>query len=352
MKAVIVIPAYNEADAIALVVSGARRYAPVIVVDDGSTDDSAGEAARAGADVIRHARRRGKAAALRTGFAAARARGAAFVVTLDGDGQHEPDDVPALLGAVRETPDQLVVGNRLTATEGFARSRLNAMEVAAFFVEWVTALGVRDTQSGVRAYPVALLDVVGGCRKGFVFETEVLIAAARRGWNVREVAVSSVPAARRESRFRPVRDGVAIGVYLAGQALVRWGREIREAGRGRPVRPAGGPQRGVGRGNDEADRRARAAAIATMATPILLGAALMQAGLGRLGFDLVTPLVQRFYTRDRLAGAATGTGAELAARPPAVEALLGARPPAVEASLAARPPAVEASLAASRPTPT
>jgi hypothetical protein len=337
MKAVVVIPAYNEAGAIALVVSGARRHAPVIVVDDGSTDDSAGEAARAGAEVIRHARRRGKAAALRTGFAAARARGAAVVVTLDGDGQHEPDDVPALLDAVRETPDQLVVGNRLGATERFARSRLNAMEVAAFFVEWVTALGVRDTQSGFRAYPVALLDDVGGCREGFVFETEVLVAAARRGWSVREVAVSSIPFARRESRFRPVRDGVAIGVYLAGQALVRWGREVREAGRaepawpgggthrGEPVRPGGGTHRGGG--DIEADRRTRAAAIATMATPILLGAALMQAGLGRLGFDLVTPLVQRFYARDRLAGAASGAGAEPGARPPAVEASLAAPRP-------------------------
>ena len=97
-------------------VAGARRHAPVIVVDDGSSDGSAAEATRAGADVVRHPERRGKAAALRTGFEAARARGASAVVTLDGDGQHAPDDVPLLLRAVRETPDRLVVGNRLADT--------------------------------------------------------------------------------------------------------------------------------------------------------------------------------------------------------------------------------------------
>jgi hypothetical protein len=151
------------------------------------------------------------------------------------------------------------------------------MEVAAFFVEWVSALGMRDTQSGFRAYPVALLDDVGGCREGFVLETEVLIAAARRGWRVREVDVSSIPSARRRSRFRPVRDGVAIGAYLTGQALIQWGREIKASA----ARRVGGHPR-PGRHSPERRRRARAA-LATVATPVLLGAAVMQAGLGLRG---------------------------------------------------------------------
>jgi hypothetical protein len=325
MNLVIVIPAYNEAEAIAAVVSGARRYAPVIVVDDGSSDGSARTAAKAGAEVVRHPLRRGKAAALRTGFQAARARGATVVVTLDGDGQHVPDDVPALFRAVRETPDQLVVGNRLTRTERFPRGRLNAMEVAAFFVEWVSALGVRDTQSGFRAYPVALLEDVGKGREGFVFETEVLIAAARRGWRVREVSVSSIPTARRQSRFRPVRDGVAIGAYLAGQALIQWGREIRAA-----VEHGARRHGGSDDSERERHRRARAVAMATLATPILLGAAVLQAGLGRLGVDLVSPLVRWLYTRDRLV------------RPPA----------SVSDEGRTVRPAVEASFAPPRATPT
>jgi len=297
MTPVVVIPVYNEAEAIARVVAEARRHAPVIVVDDGSSDGSAARAARAGADVVRHPRRRGKAAALRTGFAAARSRGASAVVTLDGDGQHAPGDLPLLLGAARETPDQLVVGNRLAEEERFPRSRLNAMEVAGFFVEWVSALGVRDTQSGFRAYPLMLVDDVGAAREGFVFETEVLVAAARRGWRVREVTVSSIPSARRRSRFRPVRDGVSIGAYLAGQVLIRWGREMGTRASG-----FADPPFAAGADGAERRRRARAAALATMATPMLLVAAVMQPGLGQLGIDIVTPLVQRLFALERLVG--------------------------------------------------
>jgi glycosyltransferase involved in cell wall biosynthesis len=307
MTPVIVIPVHNEAATIADVVAGARRHAPVIVVDDGSSDDSAAEAIRAGADVIRHAGRRGKGAALRRGIAAARTRGATAVVTLDGDGQHAPGDVPLLLRALDETPDRLVIGDRLAHTAGFARARLNAMVVAAFFVEWVSALGVRDTQSGFRAYPMPLLDDVRTARGGFVFETEVLVRAAQRGWRAREVSVASIPSARRRSRFRPLRDGLAIGAFLTGQSLHQWGRVVRAR-----VRAGLRPPRGRAR-----PRRARAAAIASSATPLLLAAAALQVGLGRLGIDLVTPLVWRFYARERLTGAtsavADGGGESLAA---------------------------------------
>jgi hypothetical protein len=305
---IVVIPVHDEAEAIARVVAGARRHAPVIVVDDGSGDGSAAEARRAGAEVIRHAARRGKAAALRTGFAAARARGASAVVTLDGDGQHDPDDIPRLLDALRRAPDCLVVGNRLGDTSGFVRARLNAMEVAAFFVEWVSALGVRDTQSGFRAYPLALLDDVGAAREGFVFETEVLVAAARRGWRVQEVGVASIPSARRRSRFRPLRDSLAIGAYLAREALARWSREIaaRLAGR------ESGADRGAAKRG-----RVRAAATATVAAPLLAAAAVLQAGAGRLGLDLVSPLVRRLYACERLRdGAAPGRGLPDGVPPP------------------------------------
>jgi Glycosyl transferase family 2 len=315
MTPVIVIPVHNEAETIARVVAGARRHAPVIVVDDGSSDDSATHAHQVGALVVRHAARRGKAAALRTGFSVARARGASAVVTLDGDGQHSPDDIPLLLRALGETPGRLVIGDRLADTAGFLRARLNAMKVAAFFVEWVSALGVRDTQSGFRAYPMALLDDVSTSRGGFVFETEMLIAAARRGWRVREVIVASIPSARRRSRFRPLRDGLAIGAYLAGQTLDQWSRVLRPhlSDRVHPRSPGDScPSSAVAppRPSDggERARRTRAAAIATGAAPVLLMASGLQAALGRLGVDLVTPLVGRLYARERLMGAPARVG--------------------------------------------
>src|SRR5204863_9622764 len=89
MDVVIAIPAYDEATTVAGVVAAARLHAPVLVVDDGSTDDTALRAAAAGAEVVRHDARRGKGAALATAFTAARAKGATFAVTLDADGQHD-----------------------------------------------------------------------------------------------------------------------------------------------------------------------------------------------------------------------------------------------------------------------
>src|SRR5207245_818561 len=109
---IVVVPVFNEAETISEVVAAARAHAPVLVVDDGSDDGSAAAARAAGAEVLRHPRRLGKGQAIRTGVAAARSRRASVVVTLDGDGQHDPGDLTAVLGAARGAPRAIVVGSR------------------------------------------------------------------------------------------------------------------------------------------------------------------------------------------------------------------------------------------------
>lgn len=339
MNVWIVIPVFNEAATVGRVVGGARRHAPVLVIDDGSTDDSAAVARAAGAAVMRHPRRLGKGQALRTGLAAARQRGGTHVVTLDGDGQHAPDDVPLVLAAARESPRAIVIGSRVgreqPADRAVPAGRLNAIHVAGFFVDWVSGLHVRDTQSGFRVYPVAMLDDLGTRRGGFVFETEVLIAAAARSIPVREVSITVIPRAARRSRFRPVGDGFAISAYLAGRVVERWAAEAR-AGVGeaaalfnrerRRIRHAALLEAGAAYGDSmpswgaaltaEALRRIMArvggwwrhprrrrtavAARATLASPVLLTLAAAQALAGRLLPDLVTPMVRRLYSQDRL----------------------------------------------------
>jgi hypothetical protein len=220
----IAIPAFNEVRTIAAIVRRAGAHAPVLVVDDGSTDGTAAAARAAGAAVIAHARRSGKGTALATAFEEARARSATRVLTLDADGQHDPDDIPALLTASQAAPRALVVGARIDR-EALLHDRALAMGLASYWMNWVSGVAISDTQSGFRVYPMALLDDVP-CRGGrFVFETEVLVEAIRRGWPVREVAIRTVPCASRASRFNPVRDGFAIGAYLAGGAVTRWGVE-------------------------------------------------------------------------------------------------------------------------------
>src|SRR5438094_884818 len=172
----VVVPAHDEATTVGDVVRRARIHAPVIVVDDGSTDGTAEAAVAAGAAVRRHARRLGKAQALRTGVVAARARGATHVVTLDADGQHDPDDVSTLLAAT--APRTLVVGARRTGDGALPAGRAEAIVVAGFFVNWASGLRLAGPPSGFRVYPVAIFDEVPARRGGFVFETEVLLAAA------------------------------------------------------------------------------------------------------------------------------------------------------------------------------
>lgn len=335
----IIIPVFNEAGTVGRVVSAARRYGPVLVIDDGSTDASGAVARVAGGEVIRHPRRLGKGQALRTGMVAVRQRGATHVVTLDGDGQHAPEDLPAVLAAARESPSAIIIGSRVGA-DGEARgavpaSRLNAIRVAGFFVDWASGLSLRDTQSGFRVYPVAWLDELHPRRGGFVFETEVLIAAAARSITVREVAIAVIPRAARRSRFRPIGDGLAISAYLAGRALKRWVAEARAAvgevvalfsPARRRVRHAAMLGAGAAYGDSFASwgvaltaealrrvgarlggwwrhprrRRAAVAARAALALPLLLVLATVQALAGRLLPDLVTPLVRRLYSQDRL----------------------------------------------------
>ena len=281
----IVVPIFNEAPTIAAVVAAARAYAPVLVVDDGSSDDGAARARAAGAEVIRHPRRLGKGQALRTGLAATRQRGASHVVTLDGDGQHAPADLPALLAASVRAPHAIVVGGRLGEDEMTLLSdRVNAIRLASFFVDWASGLRVADTQSGFRVYPARLFDRIRPRRGGFVFETEVLMLAAAAGVPVVEVPVTVIPRAGRRSRFRPVADGIAVGTYVAARTLERWGAEVRAAVRlrawWRHPRPAA------------------AAAGATLLAPAVLAVVLAQS-LGLLP-DVFTVLVRRLYGYDRL----------------------------------------------------
>jgi hypothetical protein len=208
------------------------------------------------------------------------------------------------------------------------------VRVAGFFTNWATGCRVEDTQSGFRLYPLPLVRGLSTRRGGFVFETEVLVAAARRGIAVREVAVSACARTSQRSRFRPLVDGVLIGAYLAEVGMARWLGELRDGlaavvapvrGRGRVVTPARWWRH---------PRRRRAAAVAWGMTlsPVLLGLAMCQSLLGvaagrvaaRRVPDLVTPVVTRWFSQSRL----SSLGADEPATAAAVETGARSRPPA------------------------
>jgi glycosyltransferase involved in cell wall biosynthesis len=207
------IPAYDAAASLAPVVAGARAVVgTVLVVDDGSRDDTAAVAARAGAEVLRHERNRGKGAALLTGLRALAARGVERAVTLDADGQHLPEEIPRLLAAAEATPGAIVVGVRQKAGFAIRRAARFGNWVADGLLRVIAGAPLPDTQSGFRVYPVATTLALGARGARFDFETEVLLRAARRGVPIVgvPVRVHYPPPAERVSHYRPWVDTLRV----------------------------------------------------------------------------------------------------------------------------------------------
>ena len=223
----VVIPALNEELRIRDVVTGALAVCPnVIVVDDGSDDATVERIADLPAIVLRHARRMGKGASLRDGFAEALRRGFEGVVTMDGDGQHAAEDIPRLLAAAHRHPGAIVIGARLRKRASQPAYRRLANEFGDWGIAFGTGYRIADTQSGQRYYPAqvaALGDVPG---EDFVFEAQILISAARRlGTRCVSIPIESRYSVHdsdeefRASHFRPLRDLWRITSHVVVQVL-------------------------------------------------------------------------------------------------------------------------------------
>jgi glycosyltransferase involved in cell wall biosynthesis len=151
---VAVIPAYNEGAAIGEVVAALRdRGLATVVVDDGSRDDTGAVARTAGATVLRHEVNRGQGAALQTGIAYALSRGAAYVVTFDADGQHDPDDIPELLAPLRRGEAEIALGSRfLGGAAEVPRGRRALLKAAVAFTRVTSGVRLTDAHNGLRAF--------------------------------------------------------------------------------------------------------------------------------------------------------------------------------------------------------
>jgi glycosyltransferase involved in cell wall biosynthesis len=223
----IVIPCYNGARRIGDVVRGALGPGrPVVVVDDGSSDDSSAAARAAGATVVlRHPRNQGKGAALRSGFRWACAEGAAAVLTLDADGQHDPAEIPALLAAYAETPEALVIGVRSFDRETMPRRSRIGNRISTFWIGRFAGRRYADTQSGFRVYPRALISLPSLHTTRFDTETELLLCAAKLGLPLVEVPVRTIYDDDRVTHFHGLTDTLRVlGLVLSSPW---WGRRLR-----------------------------------------------------------------------------------------------------------------------------
>jgi glycosyltransferase involved in cell wall biosynthesis len=222
----VVIPAYNEAATVAEVVQAACAASRlVIVVDDGSEDDTVRRLDGLPVAVLRNGRNCGKGASLWRGMRHAVTLGAEAVVTLDADGQHAPQLIPRLVAAHRDHPDRLIVAARLLCRERMPKNRRFGNEVADFWIGWAAGCPVADSQSGFRLYPAALVNTLRvdpGRGQSFVFESEVLIQAARCGFRPLAVPIEAIYGTNaRASYYRPWRDTIRIVAMVAGKLVSR-----------------------------------------------------------------------------------------------------------------------------------
>ena len=197
-----VIPAYQEGPRIAVVVSAARRHLPVVVIDDGSTDDTAAQAEAAGATVLHQVPNAGKGAALRAGFRHALEHGAEAVVTLDADGQHDPDEIPAFLAAYRASRPALVVGRRDFAAMPPVRRLSNTL--GGLLISAAVGRPVPDNQSGFRLIDAALMaTLLDSHEAGFEFEVEMIARCIALGLPISWVPIRTIYAGE-PSHIRPM----------------------------------------------------------------------------------------------------------------------------------------------------
>ncbi len=246
-RPIVLVPAYNAARHLPSVLDRLASVHPpgaTIVIDDGSTDDTAAVARKAGVRLESHGVNRGKGAGLLTGFHAACADGADAVVTLDADGQHKPEDLPRMMAALSGA--DLVVGARVR-TGAMPPHRRFGNALSAGFLTWLAGTPLPDVQSGYRVHRRIVLDALGLSgiphpanaprppsfrSSGYGFESEILVAAARFGFTIANVPIEAVYEGA-PSHFHPLRELPRFTSLYA--------RLLADAGRWSAHRKATGP---------------------------------------------------------------------------------------------------------------
>jgi glycosyltransferase involved in cell wall biosynthesis len=214
-----VIPCFNEDRTIGPLVSQVREYIDlVVVVDDGSTDNTSSKAKQAGAVVLRHDRNCGKGAALKTGLSHAHHLGCEWSVTLDGDGQHAPDDLPALRQCAEQTGAPLVIGNRMGNADAMPWLRRQVNRWMSSRLSQYAGRRLPDTQSGFRLVHLPTWAALDLNAQRFEVESEMLMAFLAANHPIEFVPIRAI-AASRKSRIHPIADSLR---------WFKWWRQMRK----------------------------------------------------------------------------------------------------------------------------
>lgn len=218
-KVVAAIPCHNEAQFIDDIVRTAQKHVDeVVVVDDGSSDGTSHVAEVAGAMVVRHNGNKGPGVAYRSCFEAARSNEADILITLDGDRQHNPDELPQLLQPLLAGQADLVIGSRFLGEHEIRRYRKFGINVITFLYNLGSTVKVVDAQSCYRGYSRRALDSLRVTEKGFGFSVELLVQAREKGLVIKEVPISCIyhPASH---SINPVVHGASVALMVVKHRL-------------------------------------------------------------------------------------------------------------------------------------
>ncbi len=199
MKVCVVIPAYNEANVIAEVVADVIKELQktsyiyeVVVVNDGSTDQTASEAEKAGATVIRHILNSGAGSATATGLSYANQNSFEIVATMDADGQHLPKDVITGINSIRKSDIDLLIGSRLIDSKGMSRVKVLGNKGLSIITYLLFGIKVTDSQSGLRIFSKNSLQKLRWKTSGYEFCSEMLWRANQQGLKIDEFPIKAV----------------------------------------------------------------------------------------------------------------------------------------------------------------
>jgi len=203
-RILILIPAYNEAERVVAVIKASKAYGPVLVVDDGSKDQTSAVAKTAGAEVIRQEPNQGKGAALVRGFNYGLEHGYDAVLTLDADGQHDPSEIPLFIQDFISNGSDLIIGKRDFSKMPFPRNITNRIGTWSF--SDAMQQYIPDNQSGYRLHSRRLLqEALTSSEHGFEFEVEIILRCVLKGYKISWIPIKTIYNTRQNSKISPLR---------------------------------------------------------------------------------------------------------------------------------------------------
>lgn len=222
MRVIAVIPAYNEANRITGVVENTRKFVDcVVVANDGSTDDTADVARRAGAMIVSHPQNCGAGAATMTGIEAARSLGAEVIVTLDADEQHDPRDIPSLLQPILTDQADIIFANRFGQKNRipFIRRFFNAIGNLITFA--TTGRWVNDSQCGFKVFGPRAAREVALRMSGYEFCTELVREAVQHKWRIAEVPIKVLYSQYTLAKGQSFANGIKTALRILLRSFLR-----------------------------------------------------------------------------------------------------------------------------------